>query len=73
MLEVTIQTYSVKDMSLRVTYIGGCITYHYYSSAQPNFFAACTELFINDDRKWFFLAPAVVRGDSERSQFTMGI
>ena len=46
-------------MSLRVTYIGSCITYHYYSSAQLVFFAACTEIiFINDDSKWLFLLVA---------------
>ena len=47
MLEVTIQTYSCRERSLRVTYIGGCIiTYHYYSSAQPIFFASGTRNFV---------------------------
>ena len=51
---------------LRVTYICGCITYQYYSSAQPIFFAACKEIFINDDSKWFLLAPSFVAMASDR-------
>ena len=39
MLEVTITAYSTEVISLRVTFIGRCITYQYYSSAQQNLLA----------------------------------